>query len=47
MTFVNWLSCGIAVILVLSFVIALLYHRKKLRDLDGVVGILPPEQEDN
>jgi len=47
MTFINWINIGIVVIILVGGLCAIIYYRKKLRDLDGFMGIDPPESADN
>ena len=47
MTFINWINIGIVVIILVGGICATIYYRKKLRDLDGFMGIDPPESNEN
>jgi len=47
MTFVNWISVGITGVILVVGIGFSIYYKRKLRDLDGFMGIVPPEEEDN
>ena len=50
MTFVNWISVGIVGIILLAGILLRVYYRKRLRDLDGFMGIIsdePDKEEDD
>ncbi|MCL2433901.1 MAG: hypothetical protein FWD16_05225 [Clostridia bacterium] len=47
MTTINWISAGITVAVIITCVILKLYYNKKLRDLDGVVGIIKPDRNED
>lgn len=49
MTFINCISIGVTIAIIISGVSLLIYYRKKLDNLDGVVGIIVKhdEEEDN
>ena len=45
MTFVNWISIGMTVVILFGGLFLLWRYRKKLDDLDGFVGIVYSEKE--
>ncbi|MCL2843382.1 MAG: hypothetical protein FWE28_07970 [Oscillospiraceae bacterium] len=46
MTFVNWISIGVAAVIGITGLVVHLYYRKKLRNLEGFMGITTPEDDD-
>ena len=44
MTLTNWISIGVTAVIFIAGIILWLYYKKKLKDLDGFIGILPPEK---
>jgi len=38
-TFINWISIGLVALIVIVGLCVTIYGRKKLRDLDGFMGI--------
>ncbi|MFV0396305.1 MAG: hypothetical protein ACK5LC_18295 [Coprobacillaceae bacterium] len=48
MSFINWISISITIILLIITLTVTIYYRKKIRDLDGFMGIVkedPKNQE--
>ena len=46
LTIINWISISIPVLIIATGISLRLYYRKKLRDLDGVMGIIKSEKEE-
>ena len=46
MTFVNWVTIGMVVVTFLVGIGLRLYYAKKLRDMDGFMGIVSDDPED-
>jgi hypothetical protein len=46
MTIINWISVSITAVMVCVTVALKLYYRKKLKDLDGFMGFVPPDKKD-
>lgn len=44
MTFINGVNITITIILLLLFIIITIYYRKKIKDLDGFMGIVKEEK---
>ena len=47
MTFINYISVSITAVILVVGIILSLYYRKKLKDMDGVIGIIPAEKEED
>ena len=43
MTFVNWISIGIVCVILLVGISLRIYFKKRVRDLDGFMGIISSE----
>ena len=46
MTFINWISVSVPVLILAVGIGLKLYYRKRLNDLDGFMGIETAEPED-
>ena len=45
MTLVNWISIGIAGMISVVCITLKIYYRIKIKKLDGVIGVIPSEEE--
>jgi len=46
-TFVNWISISVMLSILIICAILIIYYRKKVKRLDGLIGIISPDQENN
>jgi len=46
MTFVNWITVGVVVVIFLVGIGLRVYHRRKIRNLDGFMGIVSNDAEE-
>ena len=47
MTVINWISISLPFVILIVGISLKLYYNKRLRDLDGVIGILQPDKEEH
>ena len=46
MTFINWISVSVTAAILIAGIILKIYYGKKLRDMDGFMGITSAEKKD-